>query len=34
MAKGADAGDAISVSGGLIDLVAEVFVRFAILPAG
>jgi uncharacterized protein YggE len=34
MAKGADSSDAISVSGGLIDLVAEVFVRFAILPAG
>lgn len=34
MSKSADAGDAVSVSGGLIDLVAEVFVRFAILPAG
>jgi uncharacterized protein len=34
MAKGADTGDAMSISGGLIDLVAEVFVRFAILPAG
>ena len=34
MTKSADAGDAVSVSGGLIDLVAEVFVRFAILPAG
>jgi uncharacterized protein len=33
MAKGADMGDPISVSGGVIDLVAEVYVRFAILPA-
>ena len=31
-AKSADAGGAISVSGGLIELAAEVHVRFAILP--
>ena len=31
-AKSADAGGAMSVSGGLIELVAEVHVRFAILP--
>jgi uncharacterized protein YggE len=33
-AKSADAGAPVSVSGGLIDLVAEVYVRFAILPGG
>ena len=31
-AKSADTGGAISVSGGLIELAAEVHVRFAILP--